>query len=204
MSQVTRDSVVASCPRVAAVKVEVENDYSAMARRYHHRLCAIAFRILHSRNEAEDAVQEAHVHALSHLHQFSGHSALATWLTRIVINEALSRLRRRRVLLTDLDGLHLQSTARDPEEQVVRGQLRERIFAAIWALPPEHRNVFLLREFWDLDTAETAVRLGLTVPCVKTRLHRARALLRKRVKWQLIRGYESPGVQRNIATAINY
>jgi len=204
MSQFTRDSVVASCPRVAAVKVEVENDYSAMARRYHHRLCAIAFRILHSRNEAEDAVQEAHVHALSHLHQFSGHSALATWLTRIVINEALSRLRRRRVLLTDLDGLHLQSTARDPEEQVVRGQLRERIFAAIWALPPEHRNVFLLREFWDLDTAETAVRLGLTVPCVKTRLHRARALLRKRVKWQLIRGYESPGVQRNIAIAINY
>jgi RNA polymerase sigma-70 factor (ECF subfamily) len=179
MHQFTGDSVIESCPRVAAVKVEGENDYSTIARRYHRRLCSVAFRILHSKNEAEDAVQEAHVHALSHLHQFSGHAALATWLTRIVINEALTRLRRRRVPLTDLDELHLQSTARDPEEQVVRGQLRERIFAAIWALPPEHRTVFLLREFWELDTAETAARLGLTVPCVKTRLHRAKALLRK-------------------------
>ena len=203
MHQFTGDRVIESSPRVAAVKVAGETDYSTIAQRYHRRLCSIAFRILRCRHEAEDAVQEAHVRALSHLHQFSGHAALATWLTRIVINEALTRLRRRRVLLTDLDGLHLQSTARDPEEQVVRGQLRERIFAAIWALPPEHRNVFLLREFWDLDTAETAVRLGLTVPCVKTRLHRARALLRKRVKW-LVRGYESPGVSRNIATAINY
>ena len=203
MPQFTRESVVASCPRGAAVKVEVESDYSTMARRYHRRFCAIAFRILHSRNEAEDAVHDAHVHALSHLHQFSGHAALATWLTRIVINEALTRLRRRRVSLTDFDGLQVQSTACNPEEQVVRRQLRERILAAVRALPPEQRTVFLLREFWDLDTAETAARLGLTVPCVKTRLHRAKALLRKTVTWKLVRRHESLGIQRNTTTAIN-
>jgi RNA polymerase sigma-70 factor (ECF subfamily) len=195
MHQFTGDRVIESNPRVAAVKVAGENDYSTIAQRYHRRLCSIAFGILRCRNEAEDAVQEAHVRALSHLHQFSGHAALATWLTRIVINEALTRLRRRRAPLTDFEGLHLQSTARDPEEQVVCGQLRERILAAVWTLQPEHRTVFLLREYWELDTAEIAARLGLTVPCVKTRLHRARAFLRKRVKWHFDRGYDSQNFQ---------
>ena len=97
--------------------------------------------------------------------------------------------------MTGFEGLHLQSTARDPEEQVVCGQLRERILAAVWTLQPEHRTVFLLREYWELDTTEIAARLGLTVPCVKTRLHRARAFLRKRVKWHFDRGYDSQNVQ---------
>jgi RNA polymerase sigma-70 factor, ECF subfamily len=171
---------------VATVETQSER-YSTMARLYHRRLCSLAYRILHDNAEAEDTVQQAHVLALSHLNQFAGRAALATWLSQIVVNESLGRRRRARVSFTELDEPNLRSTYRDPEQEASRRQLRQIILAAVQALPPQQRTVFYLHEFWELDTAETAARLGLTVECVKARLHRAKALLRKMLGPQLVK-----------------
>jgi RNA polymerase sigma-70 factor (ECF subfamily) len=164
--------------------VNVDDEYCATAKRYHRRFYAAAFRILRNHDEAEDAIQQAHARALAHLHQFSGRAALSTWLMHIVVNEALMQLRRR-VPLVDLNGVHLQSTVCDPEEQAVRGQLRTRILAGIQALPPHYRTVFLVRQVWDMTTVETAAYLGLTVECTKTRLHRAKLILREQLGSQM-------------------
>jgi RNA polymerase sigma-70 factor, ECF subfamily len=171
-----------SCPRTAPVSVD--DEYCATAQRYHRRFYAAAYRILRNHDEAEDAIQQAHARALAHLNQFAGRAALSTWLMHIVVNEALMQLRRR-VPSVDLNGVHLQSTVCDPEEQAVRGQLRARIMAGIQALPPQYRTVFLVRQVWDMTTVQTAAYLGLTVECTKTRLHRAKLILREQLGSQM-------------------
>ena len=174
-----------SSPASTEVKPLVgADDYCAVARRYHRLFYSAAFRILHNHEEAEDAIQEAHMRALAHLHQFSGRSALSTWVMQIAINEALTRLRKR-VPVADLDGVRMKSTARDPEQEALQGQLGKLILAAVDALPHPQRTVFVLREVCDFDSAETAAQLGLTVQCVKTRLYRAKSLLRKRLRRDL-------------------
>jgi RNA polymerase sigma-70 factor (ECF subfamily) len=176
----------------AAFGTEDYGEYATVVTQYHRRLYAIAWRILRNHDEVEEAVQQAHLRALSHLHQFSGRAALSAWLIQIVINEAFTRLRRKRPS-TDLDSLQLRSMTGDPEQEAVRAQLGNMIFAALRALPVEQQTVFVLREVWELDTAETAERLGVTQECVKTRLHRAKTVLRRRLgprfrRNELVRG----------------
>ena len=162
----------------------VDGEYLTTAQRYHKRFYGAAFRILRNHAEAEDAIQEAHVHALAHLDQFEGRAALSTWVMQIVTNEALIRLRRR-VPSVDLDGVTLKSAIRSPEEEAVKGQLQGLILAGIQALPPRYRSAFFSREVCEMSAAETAAFLGISVGCVKTRLHRAKALLRRRLGAQL-------------------
>ena len=182
---------VVGCPGITPVSVDLE--YLTTAQRYHKRFYGAAFRILRNHAEAEDAIQEAHVRALAHLDQFEGRAALSTWVMQIVTNEALMGLRRR-VPSVDLDGVTLRSTIRSPEEEAVRGQLRALVLAGIQALPPPYRSAFFSREVCDMSAAETAASLGITVGCVKTRLHRAKALLRKRLSAQLKTAHTSAGL----------
>lgn len=154
------------------------------------RLYRIARSILRDGNEAEDVLQEAYVRAFTHLNTFRGEARFSTWLTRIVINEALGRLRRQRQALNlsvgKIPNLGAQiipfphaSAALDPEVLMARHEIRSLLEQAIDRLPDAFRAVLVARLVEDLSTEETAELLGIRPETVKTRLHRARHLLRR-------------------------
>lgn len=155
------------------------------------RLFRTAWSILKDRAEAEEAVQAAYVSAFSAMDRFAGRSSLATWLTRIVINEALGRLRaeRRRRARLDANGVPVLDAYRErlmagsepvpPDVSVAREQLRLLIEHAVSELPDSFRTVFVLREIEGLSVEETAEALGIEPATVKTRLFRARRQLQQ-------------------------
>lgn len=155
------------------------------------RLFRAAWSILKDRAEAEEAVQSGYMKAFARIGGFEGRSALSTWLTRIVINEALERLRtirRRRsqleaegvsVLDTYRDALMRGSDAPEPDAAMAVAQLRMLIERAVAGLPAAFRSVFVLREVEGLSVEETAEALGIRPATVKTRLFRARARLQQ-------------------------
>lgn len=157
--------------------------FEILLRRYNQRLFRIARSILRSDDEAEDAVQQAYINAFTHLSQFAGDAAFATWLTRIAIHEALARTRQRtRRAETDLEEQEqmnrLVSDRRSPEEQAADRELTGLVEAAVDELPELYRTVFMMREVQQLSTAETAACLEVSEESVKVRLHRAKAMLR--------------------------
>jgi len=172
---------------VAAARRRDEAAIRELVRRHNQRLFRAARSVLRSDAEAEDVVQASYVKAFTHLDQFRAEAGFATWLTRIALNEALERLRRRRPSL-DLESFEaaessiiafpLGQTPDDPEVAVSRQQLRHLLEAAIDDLPAAFRAVFVLRDVEGLSIEETAEQLGIRPETVKTRLHRARTRLR--------------------------
>ena len=162
--------------------------YVQLMRLHNQRLFRLARGILRDDAEAEEAVQEGYLRAFTHLDGFKGEASLATWLARIVVNEALARLRRRRptIDIEDADALRLTeaetSAARtepSPEQALARREIRRAIEAAVDALPAPFRAVFMLRAIEQLSIAETAAYLDIPEDTVKTRFHRANRLLRQ-------------------------
>ena len=160
--------------------------------RHNRQLYRIARSVLGDDAEAEDVVQEAYFRAFTHLDGFRGEARLATWLTRIALNEALERLRKRRpsVELKHIDTIDEQGEARviylpsarqegDPEAAAARAEVRRLIERAVDQLPDAFRVVFVLRDIEEMSVEATASHLGLRPETVKTRLHRARRLLRQ-------------------------
>jgi RNA polymerase sigma-70 factor (ECF subfamily) len=159
--------------------------------RHNQRLYRVARSVVQDDSEAEDVVQEAYVRAFASLGQFRGDASLATWLTRITLNEALGRRRRQRPMvgLEVLDAepsgesqiipFPLMPAAVDPERAAAQRQIRHLIEGAIDSLPEIFRVVFVMRDVEDLSIEETADFLGLPPATVKTRLHRARRQLRQ-------------------------
>jgi RNA polymerase sigma-70 factor (ECF subfamily) len=153
------------------------------------RLFRTAWSILKNRADAEEAVQAAYLSAFANIGGFEARSALSTWLTRIVVNEALSRRRaaqQRRVRLeeegiavidTYREALMRGSRAEDPDASVAREQVRALLERAVGELPDQFRTVFVLREIEGLSGEDTATVLDIPVATVKTRLLRARRLL---------------------------
>ncbi len=155
--------------------------YEVLMRRYNRRLYRVARSILHDGAEAEDVMQEAYVRAFEHLREFAGEAKFSTWLTKIAVHEALRRVRRRG-RTEDLDGRimdHPARDTRDPERQTYDRELRLVLERAVDALPESYRSVFVLRAVEGLNVADTAACLDVGEETIKTRLHRARALLRK-------------------------
>jgi RNA polymerase sigma-70 factor (ECF subfamily) len=162
-----------------------------IVRQNNRRLFRVARSILKDDWEAEDAVQEAYVRAFSHLSQFEGRSAFSTWLTRIVVNEALGRLRKRRPVADFADvergaadngqlvPFPLATPQLDPERAMAQSQLNNVLEKAIDALPDVYRVVLVARVIEEMSVEETAGLFDLEPATVKTRLHRARALLRR-------------------------
>jgi RNA polymerase sigma-70 factor, ECF subfamily len=163
--------------------------YAALMRRHNQRLYRLARGILKDDAEAEEAVQEGYVRAFTHLDGFKGEASLATWLARIVLNEALGRLRRRppTVDIDDMaeapasaDGAPTLATAEpSPEQAIARLEIRRAIEKAVDGLPPSFRSVFILRAIEQMSIEETAACLGVPGETVKTRFHRANKLLRQ-------------------------
>jgi RNA polymerase sigma-70 factor (ECF subfamily) len=159
--------------------------FEVLMRRHNERIYRAARAILGDDREAEDVMQQAYVNAYAHLRQFDRRAAFATWLTRIAVHEAISRIRRRRryePLSPETEGMPDifpgQRTA-DPERQAFGRELGALLEAAVDGLPDGAREVFVLRQVEGLSTAETASSLGISEDTVKTRLSRARAALRR-------------------------
>lgn len=165
--------------------------FAAITQRCNQRLFRIARSVVRDDDEAEDVLQEAYVRAFAALDRFRGEASLFTWLTRITLNEARGRLRRRRPSVA-LDTLEAGPAANaaliafprsidapSPESEAARSETRRLMEAAIDELPEPFRLVFILREIEECTVEDTAGQLGLLPETVKTRLFRARRLLRR-------------------------
>jgi RNA polymerase sigma-70 factor (ECF subfamily) len=179
------------------VRLASQGDESAiriLIQRHNRRLFRVARAVLRDDADAEDVVQETYVRAFTNLGSFRGEARLSTWLTRIALNEALGRARRRRptVELSDAEmreGRVLMfpsaSTSANPENETARSQLRHVLEDAVDALPEAFRVVFVLRDIEGMDTEEAASQLQIRPETVKTRLHRARRMLRSAIEKRL-------------------
>jgi len=182
---------------VAGARRNDDGAIRAIIRRNNRSLFRLARSIVKDDVEAEDVVQESYVRAFTHLSQIRGDSSLKTWLTRIVINEANGRLRRRRTTANwesieathateaDIIPFPLRSSQPDPERAMAQHEINRILERAIDALPTPFRVVLVARLVEEMSVAETAGVLGLRPETVKTRLHRARHLLRDRLEQQV-------------------
>jgi RNA polymerase sigma-70 factor (ECF subfamily) len=165
--------------------------------RNNQRLFRTAWSILKDRSEAEEAVQDGYLKAFDAIGTFAGRSSLSTWLTRIVVNEALSRRRRaqRRARLLNQESilvleeyrekLMAGSVTHSPEKVLMRRQIAKLLETAIARLPDTFRPVFVLREIEGLSVEDTAEALQIPQETVKTRLFRARRRLQKELDPEL-------------------
>jgi RNA polymerase sigma-70 factor (ECF subfamily) len=156
--------------------------FERLVEEYADRIYNVALRITGDRAEAEDAMQEAFLSAYRAWSSFRGESSPRTWLYRIAVNSALMRVRERRLAepLTEL------TTEEDVEdwsagvmEIVERSEMQQRVLAGISSLEPDQRSALVLRDIDGLSTTEAAEALEISEQALKSRLHRARALLRQ-------------------------
>jgi RNA polymerase sigma-70 factor, ECF subfamily len=166
--------------------------FSALVRRHDRYLYRVARSIVRDDQEAEDVVQQTYLNAFMKIADFRGEATLRTWLTRIALNEALRRKRRQRghVDLGEIDTarervrsqIYLTPLAQaTPEGELARSQIRQTLEHAIDDLPPAFRTVLIMRDVEEANVEETANVLGIKAETVRTRLHRARNMLRERL-----------------------
>jgi RNA polymerase sigma-70 factor (ECF subfamily) len=163
--------------------------FEVLMRRYNQRLYRVVRGVLRDEAETEDVMQQAYVNAFQHLDQFASRSKFATWLTKIALYEAFARVRKssRYEPVCPTVGeeseetimLRLESAGPTPERLAFASELRSLLESSIDALPPGYRTVFVMREVEAMSTAETAECLEINEDAVKTRLHRARAMLQR-------------------------
>lgn len=167
--------------------------FSHIMRRHNRLLFRTARSILKNDDDTQDALQEAYLRAWRALASFRSDARLSTWLVRIVVNEALARLRRSGVqpaqvlplnAAVDADGetpeMQMQANPDDqPEPSAVRAQIRQQIEARIDSLPDSFRSVFMLRGVEELSVEETALALDIPEATVRSRFFRARGILRE-------------------------
>jgi RNA polymerase sigma-70 factor, ECF subfamily len=168
--------------------------FEELVSRHEERLYRVAMRLVRNENDAQEVLQDALLSAWQNLDSFAGRAQFGTWIYRVTVNGALMLLRSRRrrptVSVEDLEPQALDQAvdesqassgsdwSKRPDEQLQSGELKSHIEVALDGLPEILRLVFLLRDVEGLSTEETAEVLNVTVPTVKTRLHRARLALR--------------------------
>lgn len=164
--------------------------FRAIIKTHNQRLYRIARGVVRNDAEAEDVLQETYMRAFSSLGAFRGEASLSTWLSRIAINEALGRLRKRKRIVAMPGNPETQiirfplnqndvNPSDDPERTMAQRQILGLVERATDRLPDVYRTVFVARVIEGLSIEETADLLGVKPETVKTRLHRARALVRK-------------------------
>ena len=185
-------------PLVERARQGDEGAVRVLVQRHNQRLFRVARAVIRDDAEAEDVVQETYVQAFTHLHAFRGDAQLSTWLTRIAFNAALARVRRRRPT-APLEAVDIQDSSTggrlimfpspqpppNPERELARVQVRGIIERAIDTLPDSFRVVFVMRDVDGMSTEETASYLAIRIETVKTRLHRARKLMRSAIENEL-------------------
>jgi RNA polymerase sigma-70 factor (ECF subfamily) len=175
---------------IEALQAGDDAAYEKLVREHSGRMLSVARRFLREEDDARDAVQDAFVSAFRAIGNFEGGARISTWLHRIVVNAALMKLRTRRrkpeESIDDLlptwseDGRPAEPAAPWSAERLLdRDRVRGLVQGGIDQLPDSYREVILLRDIEELDTAEAAEMLGISSNAVKTRLHRARQALRE-------------------------
>lgn len=165
--------------------------FEELVRRYERKVYNITYRLLGNEQDATEALQDTFLRAYRFLPKFGFKSSFYTWLYRIATNVSLTRLRRRKNVevvsldapVPDTDDLKfdLPDTGRTPEEVFAQKRLREKLDQAVRELPEEYRKVVVLRDLQGLSNEEVSRILKLSVPAVKSRLHRARLALREKL-----------------------
>lgn len=170
--------------------------FDQIHRKYHAKIYSVIFRMVNDRDDAEDLTVETFTNAFRHWERFRGEARVSTWLTQIAINNCKNRFKQRdrhreRVPISlddsiETDSGELSREVADwtsaPERLLMDQELAEKIQEAVAALPEEYRVVLVLAEWQDLSYEEIAKITNLSVPAVKTRLHRARLKLRQRLE----------------------
>jgi RNA polymerase sigma-70 factor (ECF subfamily) len=174
---------------IARVQRGESEVFYELVQPYERRVYAAALAILRNDRDAEDVAQEAMLKALAHIRQFRAEARFSTWLIQITVNEALMRRRRERTAMTeaiddqrDEEGEYTPRDFADwreiPSEALERKEVRQKLAQALSSLDRKYREVFVLRDVEQLNIQETAEALGISVASVKTRLLRARLMLR--------------------------
>jgi len=185
-------SAEAQLIRLAAARDEAA--IRSIVKANNQRLYRLARSILRDDSEAEDVVQDTYIKLFTHLGEFRGESSLSTWLSRIAINEALGRVRKRRaVALTEkaeaasarIIPFPLAADPDNPEKNMAQREIQSVVERSIDELPDTFRTVFVARVMEGMTVEATAELLDLHVVTVKTRLHRARKMLRDSVERQI-------------------
>lgn len=172
-------------------------DFDALVAKYERKIFNVIYRLIGDYEEATDLTQETFISAFKHYDRFRGEAKVFTWLYQIARNLCINRIRQRdrqRALRiesldqpreTDEDqGMTLQVAdwSHSPQNVLEERELRQRILSAIESLPPDYREVVVLREFQNLSYNEIVEVTGLTLENVKTRLSRARGMLRRKLE----------------------
>jgi RNA polymerase sigma-70 factor, ECF subfamily len=160
--------------------------FAELVRRHEQHVRTILFRLLGDERDVEEATQDAFVQAWRNLDRFRGDAAVFTWLYRIAVNEALRRLRRKRLPAAQLDERELaEVSGEEPGRAVELNELHEYLAASIRELPFEYRAPLVLRDVIGLSNHEVAAVLELSVPAAKSRIHRARMRIREKLeRWE--------------------
>jgi RNA polymerase sigma-70 factor (ECF subfamily) len=178
--------------------------FEELVKRYDLKLLRIACHVIQNREDAEEAVQDAFLKAYMNLNQFEGKASFSTWLTRIVVNESLMKLRKRNgrkehsISPTHPDEsipFDVADWAPNPEQLYSASELRVALRTSLEALSPALRVVFVLRDMAELSGDETAEVLGLGLSAVKARLFRARLQLRE----MLTKHFRKPAVTKGLS-----
>jgi RNA polymerase sigma-70 factor (ECF subfamily) len=155
--------------------------FEILMRRYNQRVYRAVRAVLGGDDEAEDVMQQAYLNAYTHLGRFERRAQFSTWLTRIAVNEAISRRAKQQRRFGAQEDAMLElapSKDPDPEQLTMTSELRDVMQREVGALPDSYRLVLVLRDVEGLSTAETAASLEVSEDVVKQRLHRARTMLR--------------------------
>lgn len=178
---------------VAMLQAGKSGAFEELVTRYETKAFNLAMRLTRNQEDAEEVLQDVFTTLYTKIAGFKGESAFSSWLYRIVVNSAFMKLRKRKqqtaVFLEDLSVTARQACLEKDNHVVERSdaicinrQLNSALERAIAKLPKQYRAVFLLRDVDGMSNEETSEILGLTVPAVKSRLHRSRLMLRKRLQ----------------------
>ena len=166
---------------IAEILVGAHARFAVLVRRHNQPVYRACRAVLRNDQDAEDAVQAAWLNAFRALQSFRSESSFRTWITRIAINEATTRLRKQRHLIPTEELVMSDSHSPSPERELETKELSLRLEREIDALPEGLRSVLVLRDVVELDTKETAECLGIEDENVRVRLHRARQALAQRL-----------------------
>lgn len=165
-----------------------ERAFGELVTRYETKVYSLALKMLRNPEDAEDVLQDTFLRAYRGIKSFQGNSTFSTWIYRITANSALMRLRKKQLPTVSIDDanerdapINIADWTPGPVERLMSDEMRKAMEDAIDTLPPEFRQVFILRDVEELSNAEVADVLDLSVAAVKSRLHRARLKVRNRL-----------------------
>ena len=181
-------AVVPDTELVRRAQADDDRAFGELVSRYESKVFSLALKMLRNPEDAEDVLQDTFLRAYRGIKSFHGASTFSTWIYRITANSALMRLRKKQLPIVSIEDQEEKETPVNvvdwtpgPVEQLLSSELQQVMGEAIEALPPEFRQVFILRDVEELSNTEVAEILDLSVAAVKSRLHRARLKVRNRL-----------------------